>query len=50
MINITIPGIGSEKTEIIPVRAKRMPKIQLGIGLTVIFFARCCLFCHSFLN
>jgi hypothetical protein len=37
MINITRPGIGSEKTETIPVKAKRTPNIQLRIKPTVIF-------------
>ena len=31
------PGIGSEKTEIIPIKAKRTPNIQLKIKPTEIF-------------
>jgi len=42
IINITIPGIGSEKTEIIPVQVKRIPKIQLNIRPTVIFLLVFC--------
>ena len=37
MINMTKPGIGSEKTETIPVKAKRTPNIQLSIKPTEIF-------------
>jgi len=37
MINMTKPGIGSEKTEIIPVKAKRAPNTQLRIKPTEIF-------------